>query len=67
MKTMGMTSSSVEDGLAELSGVSVCASPGCSIVLKSGQGKRTPLGDRQVLTCFQTRCVSWANDQAGLS
>lgn len=54
------TMSNVEEGLAELSGVAVCAAPGCSIVLKGTQGKYTDTGITRVRTCFQVRCVDWA-------
>lgn len=44
----------VDEGLAELSGVAVCAGPGCYIQLKPGQGRRHSDGR---VTCHQRRCV----------
>ena len=43
-KTRSKTTSDVEVGLAELSGVQLCAMPGCYRQLKSGQGKQTLIG-----------------------
>lgn len=59
-KTMRETMSKLEVSLAELSGVRICASPGCTIILKEGQGKRTLIGAALILTCFQHRCIDWA-------
>jgi hypothetical protein len=62
-KMMKATKNNVEEGLAELSGVRLCAGPNCQIILKEGQGKRTEIGTYRILTCFQTRCVDWASAQ----
>lgn len=66
MVTTRAKSNAVEVGLAEMSGVSVCAGPACFRQLKSNEGQRTTIGDRRVHTCFSVSCLSWAKRLAEL-
>lgn len=54
---------SVEDGLAELSGIRLCARPGCTRTHNPGQGVRTDIAGVKTLTCYGA-CQHWALSEA---
>lgn len=55
--TKPKTSGDIEVGLAELSGIALCAGPGCYRQLKPGQGKQSG-GRRFCFSCIPNEAAS---------